>query len=590
MSTPTSDAGPWAWLAKHGHWLLLLLTALVFAPALGGDFCWDDRALILGNAVTDDLWGNFSTFFTADLWQTLELAGTDSGYYRPLMLISLAVDRSIAGLSPVWAHAHSLAWHVGAVAALWWVLRKLGGPLPALLGALVFALHPLQIETVALIAARNDAMAAALGLVALGLVLDPKAKPGPLLGAGLLTWGAMLSKESAVLLPLLLLALDWARAGRPQNWARYLSLSAGVGLYLLMRLMAGITGGTPDPSVWTRLAEVLPDLSAIYISLLALPWPLTPARHINYLPESMGRYYAVAALVVVGIGVGIWKAKDRRLVLAGLAWALLAWLPTLVATADKGLMGERYLYLPLAGLGMALAAALPEKPKLLAGIGAAFVVASTAVIEIRLPDWKDSRSLWEAAHAVGPSPFTHGGLAWYVYQDRDWAQARMHFVSAVEGSPAYRDACTHLVMVNLQLKDPARAVSEGAWGLRDRGCPRIPETMGYWAVALASVGRWDDAVDVIAGMTNDPFGHRIILAAANAARNQDFSRYDRIEANWKASEPLLNHVFRVLQTAGEIQAAELLVAWKDGRLKKVDPSTLDMDAVQAAGGQLITVP
>ena len=489
-----------SFLSKYGHWLLLLLTAAVFLPALGGDFCWDDRALILGNAVTDDLWGNLGTFFTADLWQTLELAGTDSGYYRPLMLVSLAVDRSIAGLSPVWAHAHSLAWHVGAVAALWWVLRKLCAPLPALLGALIFALHPLQIETVALIAARNDAMAAAMGLAALGLVLDKDAKPAALLGAGLLTWAAMLSKESAVLLPLLLGALDWARAGKPQGWARYGALTAGVALYLLMRTMAGITGGAPEPSVWLRLLESVPDLSAIYISLLALPWPLTPARHILYLPDSMARYYVVAALVLVAIGVGVWKAKDRRLVLAGLIWALLAWLPTLVATADKGLMGERYLYLPLAGLGMALAAALPEKPKLLVGIGAVFALASTAVIELRLPDWKDSRTLWESAHTVGPSPFTHGGLAWYVYQDRDWAQARMHFVSAVEGEPAYRDACTHLVMVNLQMKDPARAVEEGAWGLRDRGCPRLPETMGYWAVALATVGRWDDAIDVISGM------------------------------------------------------------------------------------------
>ena len=577
-------------LSKYGHWLLLLLTVLVFAPALAGDFCWDDRALILGNAVTDDLWGNLGTFFTADLWQTLELAGTDSGYYRPLMLVSLAVDRSIAGLSPVWAHAHSLAWHVGAVAALWWVLRKLCEPLPALLGALIFALHPLQIETVALIAARNDAMAAAMGLAALGLVLDKDAKPAALLGAGLLTWAAMLSKESAVLLPLLLGALDWARAGKPQGWARYGALTAGVALYLLMRTVAGITGGAPEPSVWVRLLESLPDLSAIYISLLALPWPLTPARHILYLPESMTRYYVVAALVVLAIGVAIWKARDRRLVLAGLVWALLAWLPTLVATADKGLMGERYLYLPLAGLGMALAAALPEKPKLLVGIGAVFALASTAVIELRLPDWKDSRTLWEAAHEVGPSPFTHGGLAWYVYQDRDWAQARMHFLSAVEGTPPYRDACTHLVMVNLQMKDPARAVEEGAWGLRDRGCPRLPETMGYWAVALATVGRWDDALDVISSMQGDPFGHRVIIASAHAALRQDFARYDAIEAKWKPSEPLVPHVVRLLQGAGEGQAAELLVAWKEGRLKKVDPSTVDQQAIEAAGGQVIRVP
>ena len=145
-------------------------------------------------------------------------------------------------------------------------------------------------------------------------------------------------------------------------------------------------------------------------------------------------------------------------------------------------------------------------------------------------------------------------------------------------------------MVNLQMKDPARAVEEGAWGLRDRGCPRLPETMGYWAVALATVGRWDDAIDVISGMPADPFGHRIIIASAHAVLRQDFARYDAIEANWKASEPLAPHVMRLLEGAGERQSAELLGAWKAGRLKKVDPTTLDREAVEAAGGQVIQIP
>ncbi|MED5373572.1 MAG: hypothetical protein VX899_21320 [Myxococcota bacterium] len=582
-----------SWLERHGHWALLALTLLAFLPALGGDFCWDDRALVLGNAVTADLWGNLGTYFTADLWQTLEIAGTDSGYYRPLMLLSLAVDRAIAGLSPAFAHAHSLAWHLAAVGALIAVLRRVLPPLPALLAATVFALHPLQIETVALVAARNDAMAAALGLGALWLVLDDTNKPVPLLGAGVLTWLAMLSKETAVLLPLFLLALDWARWGRPQGLWRYVSLAMGVGLFLLMRTMAGISGGLPEGDVWGTLLGSVVDLSAIYLSLLTLPWPLTPARHILYLPEHMGRFYALGALTLAGLVLAVWKGRDRKLVLAGLAWALLSFAPTLVATADKGLMGERYLYLPLAGLGLALAAALPLRPKLPLVVAGVFAALSVGIIELRLPDWKDSRTLWEAAHRVEPSPFTHGGLGWYVYDAGDYAQSREHFVGAVSGQPPYRDACTHLIMVELQLRNPAEAVKQGAWGLRDRACPRIPETLGYWAIALASVGRWDDAVDVAREMQADPFGHKLIIAGAVLALRQDFPGYDRVEANWKAREPMTPHVARLLRTAGEHQSADLVEAWKDGRLQRVDPSTLDAEtirAVEASGGAVIQAP
>ena len=132
---------------------LLLLTALTYARLWGVEFSWDDEALIVDNQVTGALdLESVKAFFTRDLWSTTRLPTLKSGYYRPLMLLSLALDRAAFGLSSAAAHAHSLLWHLGAVAALFALIRRLLGAGPALAGSLLFALHPVQAEVLALVA------------------------------------------------------------------------------------------------------------------------------------------------------------------------------------------------------------------------------------------------------------------------------------------------------------------------------------------------------------------------------------------------------------------------------------------------------
>ena len=120
---------------KHGVWLLLVLTALIYAPLYRAGFVWDDSALVVDNALTGDLWGTLGAIFKTDLWRTLKLAGADSGYYRPLMLLSLAVDRALFGLSAPAHHIHNVLWHVACVGGVYAVIQRLAGVIPALGGA-----------------------------------------------------------------------------------------------------------------------------------------------------------------------------------------------------------------------------------------------------------------------------------------------------------------------------------------------------------------------------------------------------------------------------------------------------------------------
>ena len=78
--------------------ILLLVTALTFARLCSVEFSWDDEALVRDNQWTGSL-SQIGALFERDLWGTTRLSGLQSGYYRPLFLVSLAVDRALFGLS-----------------------------------------------------------------------------------------------------------------------------------------------------------------------------------------------------------------------------------------------------------------------------------------------------------------------------------------------------------------------------------------------------------------------------------------------------------------------------------------------------------
>ncbi|MCP4810466.1 MAG: glycosyltransferase family 39 protein [Proteobacteria bacterium] len=574
-----------AFLERWGIVVLVVVTGLAYLPLLGNEFVWDDTALILDNRLTGDLVGNFGEMMRADLWHTLARGSADSGYYRPLMLLSLSVDRALFDLDPAAHHAHSILWHMACVGVLWGLLKKLVPAMPALLGAAIFALHPVQIEAVALVAARNDAMAAAFAMGAMLLVIERDARPWRLAVAAVLVWLGMLSKETAILAPVLLASIDCARYGRPVKWPRYVALSVGVLGFFAMRHWAGVgSAGLPEPGNFESFWPTLPLVVGTYGTLLVWPWPLTPARHIIWGPELEWPYY-VGALVALSITVyALREGRDRKLGVVGLLWALAAWAPTLVATVDKGLMGERYLYFPMAGIALFIGGAVPLVSRTWK-VGGAFVLLSILAIELRLPDWKDSRTLWQEAHEAYPTPYTAGGLAFYVYQDEDHREARQLFYEAVAGDPPYRDACTHLVMVGMALNDPEDAVELGTWGLKERGCPPLAETMTFYGLALASTGRWSEAVPIVQGADRDPFGHALLVLASESVRRGDFNSYEQLNAQWKGAVPLEQQVERLLRLSGEERAHTVFLAYSEGRLRIVtDPSELPEGAVLTPAG------
>ena len=540
-------------LSRRWWWAVAALatvTALVYAvPLWGAEFAWDDGALVVGNALTGSL-ANWQEMLQADLWRTTRLPAPHSGYYRPLFLLHLAVDQALFGLSATAHHMISLGWHLGATVLLAVLLRRLVGDLPALVGAAFFALHPVQSETVALIAARNDSMAAALLLAALLALLPERVTPGRLLLAAVATLCALMSKESAVLAPAFLLALDLARWRRPRGWIRYAAMGVGVAGYAALRLWSGVgSAALPDPGEAGGVAAKALHIGAVYTSLLAWPWPLTPARHVDWLPPLSGLLLG-GLLTVAAFSLAVVFARRRRLALAGLALALLAFLPSLAATFDKGLLGERYLYLPMAGLALVVAAALPARRRVLFW-AAPVLVAWCGVLLARLPEWSDSATLWRAADRSASSPFTQGGLAWYLRRDGQPEEALELVVASIRGDPPYTDACPFLGMIPLEQGRPEQAAQLAAWGLQERGCPRTVELLGAYAIGLAGSGQWDSAMAVAQRPElQGPSTGQVVLAAGMLLQGNRVP-LDRYAEAWPAGhEDFARRVVKLLRLAG----------------------------------------
>lgn len=523
--------------------LALLTVAAYGALALAG-FVWDDEPLVVRNTITGDL-RNLPQMFTVDLWEVSSV-GINSGYFRPLMLMSLALDRALWGLSAAGHHLHSVAWHLAATMSLLSLLRKAAPPWSALAGATVFALHPIQSEAVAFIAARNDLMVATFTFLAASLLWDERPSRGALLGGGLAAAAAAFSKESGLFVGGLVLALDLARFGRPRGWPRYVALALAASLWIGLRTAAGIDPATtPDWSHWRFLLDRLPALGAHYTLKLLWPWPLTTGDTLEYLSPPLWK-------IALGLGLGLGGAvavvvRGGRLALAGLAFAALSFAPSLAAIALRGQMGERYLYAPLGGVALAFAMSLRGRAL---GFAPAFALVSVLTLHQRLPDWQSGLELWAAALRHEVNGYTQAAVAHELNNRGDGPRACSLFAAALQDDPPYTTICENALRCPLRYGYLDKAVEAVALSDAAR-CAQDDVILGLQGLIFAHVGRWDDALARVDKSKNesDPTLNLVRAAAARQAGDEAAYAARRAAAAGVSAEEFDEHAARLADAA-----------------------------------------
>ncbi len=502
---------------RQGLVALVMVTAVAFAPVLAMDFVWDDEILVLGNSLTHS-WGTAMEFFRIGLWESTPIAEEVSApYYRPLMGLSLTLDRTLWGFSAAGHHVHSLVWHLVCVVLVQrWLASMVPDVRASVAGAALFALHPLQAEVVAFVAARNDALALAGALGAV-LLLAPR-QPGArrLAAAFFCALGGLLAKESALLVPVLMALTDVGRGHRPRGLFRYGVLVAALGVGWRLRFLADLPGVVGTDVVGAL--RNLPEFLAIYADRLLVPWDLNPAAY------HQGRSVPWWTLVPLTGCVALALWRGGRVAAVGLCWALAVWIPALLGVVLTGGLPNRYAYASLAGVGLALAASLPRDRRPWPAVG--LVVLLAYLTTVHLPIWSSSRELWRHAFEVSPSSDTACGY-FKALEALDDPEAPVLLQASLTMPPSPY-CCLNASRYHVDRQQWSDAMKSGQHGLAV-GCAPTPELLAPLALAEAVNCEWSLAEQHALGVGADPTGYSPLVLSAAALRRGD----DTVLRTWE---------------------------------------------------------
>jgi protein O-mannosyl-transferase len=475
------------------RWLLgaaLLITAITYLPTLGFGFVYDDSGQILDNPFLKS-WRYVPKFFATPLWAH-QFPGVAGNYYRPLFLLWSLVNYSWFKDRPFGWHLEAVVLHLVVTWLVYRVVRKMTGRNTlAWLTALLFGVHPVHHEVVAWISGSTETVFASFFLAAfLAYLQSRESRPGLWLTISCLLYGlALLSKETAIVLPVLVFAHAWISEGGEgrEGWPgltgrvrRPLRLGAVyvpvAVIYLLTRswVLSGL-GHPGGERSWFTIVWTLPSVLLFYAQQWVFPihfaefYDLFVQRGPNF------THVLLPGLALLGVGIGMWVARrwlgGRETGFAA-AWIVIPLMPVLVLAAFRPdeLVHDRYFYVPSLGAALLTAliieefgkgkAALLGKPVRM--IAAALVLAGLlSVVSMHAASfWEDDFSLFSRACQIAPNNVTaqnNLSVQWVLRGETDRGQAMMERV--LQEHPDNGTALTNLSRVQYVKKDYAAAES-----------------------------------------------------------------------------------------------------------------------------------
>lgn len=411
---PEQRDRPTEWWRVLGVALLAgALVLAVFWPASRGGFVWDDGGLITNRHDTLDEWADIPAAFGR-----AATAGEGVAYYRPLMISTFVVDARLFGFDAPAFHRTNIVMHAVNVALMVLLLVAYGCALvPAAMAGLLFGLHPLQCQAVALIFGRNDLML--VPPVVAMLVADEvvRRRGRPRLADVLVTLAfavTLWTKETGIVAPIFLVLLDLLWRGKSWRDLRAripLGIACAVVTLLYLATRIAVIGAALDTGTYGYVPPLeRPALATAilgyYVRHAFLPWGAAPAPYHAGLVDPARPDLWIAAGVVATFAVATAFALRRNPRLAcGLLMFATGLLPVLAIVAQmKVLILDHRTYLPLLGLAFGAAAWRSLERDVASRVASVLVLVGLAVLTSRrLPSYHDSVSLWALGVEAAPS-------------------------------------------------------------------------------------------------------------------------------------------------------------------------------------------
>ena len=476
--------------------MVFAAAVLLYIPSVRHGFVQDDRAIIASNPAVHSV-GAALRAFDDSYWPR----ESGAGLYRPVTILTYAIDWAVSGGRPGWFHFINALWHGLATLLLALIFARWLPALAAAGAALVFAWHPVHVEAVASLVGRAELLAAC-GI--LGAVLA--ARRGWWSTAVVCAAVGMFSKEHGVIAGVVILLDQWlgppspeepalsAAKGRGGQGVRtprafWVALSVVTAGYLVAWGLIGIAGASAPAAVfferdtWGRLAIALP---AVLRAAVLLVWPVSLSS--DYSPQVIPAYTGLSLAAVLGFWIVVavpalvvWCRRRAPAIAFAAAVGGLSFLPTSNLLFAGGIvLAERNLYLAVAlpaaiiGTGLAWMAhgyplsrrergtggedSVPERGNdrrsLVRAIvaGGLVVVVYGALAWARLPAWRDNRAQLLTLLVEHPESYLgHASAAAVLAGRGDTAGARHQYRvadSLFAGDP-YLDAAHAIFLLGL---------------------------------------------------------------------------------------------------------------------------------------------
>lgn len=443
-----------------------ILAALAYVQDIRYDFILDDVPLILMNE-TITSWRNWKRVFVTDIFSDTHpgavLSAGTAAHYRPVYKLWQMLNEQLFGSVLPWWHITSILLHVAVVFLVYQLgIKLLKDRWAAALAALLFAVHPIHAESVAYVTASTDLLVTLFSLLAFLAYYrfrEQRASLAWFLASIFAACFAMLSKETAVMLPWMLVAYEAVREAPPGeegDWKRFswtLPYFAIVGAYVAVRTaLFGLNSG-PGPTGGNRVAALFDIPLVLIVYLRNLVWPF---RLSFFYPSEWSTQWtalkSVGVLLAVGAAWLLWRRyRGNSGVRLQLLWTAILFVPPLLsvyAFVHDDWVHDRHMYLvsvPLCLLAGALLtdSLIPRKASIFAGV--AMLAILLADLALQVPRFSDNVSIYASAEKVAPrSLLLHAyyGTALSAYGRKEDALREYRIAAEIAPqSPKIREWC-----------------------------------------------------------------------------------------------------------------------------------------------------
>jgi len=504
--------------------LLVLSTLIVFEQTRGHDYIeFDDARYVSENPIVQQglTWSGLRWAFST----------THMANWHPLTWVSHMVDVDLFGLDAGWHHLVSMAIHGANAILLFLIFCEMTGALyRSGIVAVLFAVHPLHVESVAWVAERKDLLCAFFFLLAMGAYVRYARRPtvGRYLWIAVFLVLSLMSKPMAVTLPFVLLLLDWwplERLGERRSMGSLLlekvPLMVLSGASCVVTYLAQQSGGavksfeTYPPGI--RAANAVVSYTAY---LAKTVWPSSLAVYYPYPwggdASPMWWKAALASVILAGATTGaILLGRRYKYFAVGWFWYLGMLVPVIGLVQVGGqAMADRYTYLPLVGIfligawGIAdLLSQRRHRKAISFALGGVALVALTAAARVQAGYWHDSVALFSHALSATENNFiVHNNLGTVYIRQGDMERAEVHFREALRIHPggAKENYNVGNVLVRRRQYDAAAEYFRRTLQID----PDYTEAHYYLGVMLCRMGLFREGVfhleEVLRRRPNDP--------------------------------------------------------------------------------------